>query len=94
MRARSVGALLVALLAVAVQVEQSPHLVHHFFEHGTSAEVCALAVAPDRLPGLEHAPVLPEPDLAVQPLPPTDPPARRALAARLATAPRAPPPTA
>jgi hypothetical protein len=91
MRPGNICGLVVAVLLFAVQVEQSPHLVHHLFEDGPSTETCALAAAPDRLPGIEHSPALPGPDLTAHALLPADHAAGVVVAGIPTASPRAPP---
>jgi hypothetical protein len=43
-----IGRLAIAVLFVALLVEQSPHLVHHVFEHDEVQEECVFLASTDR----------------------------------------------
>lgn len=51
----SLGRLAAGLAFLAYVVVQSPHLVHHLFEHAETQTDCAFATAGERLPGLTIA---------------------------------------
>ncbi len=61
-RARTLAPLAAALF-LALLVEQSPHLVHHLFEHEASGSECVFAVGAERAPlAAAAAGSLPVPD--------------------------------